>query len=59
VTESGATLKANESAGAGAAVLVTWTGPGHAGDFISIDVAGADDKTYGAYTITTPRRATR
>jgi len=49
VTESGATLKADESAVAGGSVVVTWTGPGHGGDFISIDVADAAERTYGNY----------
>lgn len=49
VTEAGATLSAPESVVAGAKVVVTWTGPGHQGDFISIDAVGEPEKTYGSY----------
>ena len=33
----------------GARSAFRWTGPGHKGDFISIDKAGAGDRTYGNY----------
>jgi hypothetical protein len=34
---------------AGAEVTIDWQGPGHERDFISIDAAGADDRSYGTY----------
>jgi Ca-activated chloride channel family protein len=44
-----ATLKFPATARAGGMLAVAWTGPGAKGDFISIDAAGAPDRTYGSY----------
>jgi hypothetical protein len=44
-----ATLEFPASIGAGGTLAVAWKGPGKKGDFISIDKAGANDKTYGNY----------
>jgi Mg-chelatase subunit ChlD len=44
-----ATLEFPASIGAGGTLKVTWTGPGKKGEFISIDAAGANEKTYGNY----------
>jgi len=49
VTAPGATLEAAAAVGIGATLAISWTGPGHDGDFISIDTAGADDRSYGPY----------
>ncbi len=45
----GATLEFPAKANAGSTLAVRWTGPGHKGDFISIDKAGAADRVYGNY----------
>jgi Mg-chelatase subunit ChlD len=45
----GATLEFPAQANAGGTLAVKWTGPGHKGDFISIDKVGAADRTYGNY----------
>jgi len=52
VTETGATLQVAEHVNAGGEVSVTWAGPAHEGDFISIDTVAADDKAYGPYAYT-------
>ena len=44
-----ATLTAPERAVVGSAVTLSWTGPFAAGDFISIDPAGAPSSQYGTY----------
>lgn len=44
-----ATLTAPASARAGSKLSVKWTGPGKKGDFVSIDAAGAPERTYGNY----------
>jgi len=44
-----ASLKFPAAVSAGSTLSVTWTGPGKKGDFISIDAAGANDRTYGNY----------
>ncbi len=44
-----ATLKFPATAHAGGTLVVTWTGPGKQGDFISIDATGAAERTYGNY----------
>jgi hypothetical protein len=44
-----ATLEFPANARAGGTLSVKWTGPGKKGDFISIDAAGATDRTYGNY----------
>jgi len=49
VNATGATLQVIEHVNAGSEVSVTWAGPAHPGDFISIDTVAADDKSYGPY----------
>ncbi len=49
----GATLKLAGSAAAGSLLSVAWTGPGHAGDFISIDAPAAAERDYGNYAYAT------
>jgi hypothetical protein len=49
VTDVAATLEAASTVEAGGSLRVTWKGPNHPGDFISIDPAGAPDTTYGNY----------
>jgi Mg-chelatase subunit ChlD len=44
-----ASVKAAESVPVGSPLEVRWTGPNAAGDFVSIDAAGAAESTYGAY----------
>ena len=44
-----ATLRFPATARAGSALSVAWTGPAKKGDFISIDAAGANERTYGNY----------
>lgn len=44
------TLSGPEHAPAGSRVPIKWSGPGSKADFISIDPAGSDDRTYGGYT---------
>ncbi|HSD54879.1 MAG TPA: VWA domain-containing protein [Burkholderiales bacterium] len=44
-----ATLEFPASVKAGGILAVKWSGPGHKGDFVSIDPVGADDGTYGQY----------
>lgn len=46
------TLSAPEEAAAGADVSITWTGPDHPGDYITIVVQGTPDGQYGTYTVT-------
>lgn len=47
-----ATLDAPASVAAGSELAIAWTGPDHAGDFVSIDTAEAPDRDYGAYAYT-------
>jgi Mg-chelatase subunit ChlD len=49
VTDAAATLQAASTVEAGGSLKVTWNGPNNPGDFISIDPAGAPDRTYGNY----------
>jgi Ca-activated chloride channel family protein len=59
VTEAAATLQAPESASAGAALPVTWSGPDYEGDYIA--VSRPDDAGYEAYAYTrtgSPARVT-
>jgi len=49
VTEVAASLEAAASVPAGGTIEVKWTGPNDQGDFVSIDPAGAPDRTYGNY----------
>jgi hypothetical protein len=53
VTDVAVTLTGPDHADAGAEVLIKWTGPGHAADFISIDPIGSDDRKYGNYAVAT------
>jgi hypothetical protein len=48
-----ATLTVPASVDAGGQLTLTWTGPGNASDFISIDPAGAPDRDYGDYAYAT------
>ena len=48
-----ATLTVPASVDAGGQLTLTWTGPGNASDFISIDPAGAPDREYGDYAYAT------
>ena len=43
---------------AGASVTITWTGPAHERDYISIDKPGDDDRTYGPYAYATKNPVT-
>lgn len=47
-----ATIEAPPTAGAGAEISVSWSGPNNQGDFISIDPADAPEREYGAYVYT-------
>jgi hypothetical protein len=47
-----ASLTAPASVAAGSVIPVEWTGPNGPQDYISIDPAGAPDRTYGAYAYT-------
>ena len=49
VTETTATLEAAPTVNVGGTLLVTWTGPNHPNDFISIDPIDAPDRSYGNY----------
>jgi Mg-chelatase subunit ChlD len=49
VTDVEATLDAPAAIEVAGTVKVKWTGPNNQGDFISIDPAGAPDRTYGNY----------
>jgi Ca-activated chloride channel family protein len=49
VTDVAATLEAAASIEVAGSLKVKWTGPDNQGDFISIDPAGANDRTYGNY----------
>jgi len=44
-----ATLTAPDRAVVGSSITLSWSGPSAAGEFISIDPAGAPDAQYGAY----------
>jgi len=65
VVDVTATLTVPASVDAGGRLTLTWTGPGNAADFISIDPVGAPDRDYGDYayatepsvTLTAPDRA--
>jgi Mg-chelatase subunit ChlD len=46
---AGASLVASDHAPAGSQLEVRWTGPGAAGDFVSVDGVGAPDTSYGPY----------
>jgi hypothetical protein len=46
------TLSAPEQGAAGSAVSITWTGPNHAGDYITVVPRSAPDGQYAAYTLT-------
>jgi hypothetical protein len=48
-TAQQATVSAPAEVEAGAELTVSWTGPGEARDFISLDPAGAPDREYGHY----------
>lgn len=52
VTAAEVTLKAAETAVAGAAVPVEWTGPDNQGDYITIVPAGTEDGKYAKYAYT-------
>jgi hypothetical protein len=52
ITAAEVTLSAPQSCAAGAAVSVTWTGPGHRGDYITVVPKGTPDGQYRAYTET-------
>lgn len=52
VTPAGATLTAADSVPLDTPLSITWTGPGNAGDFITIVASDAPDRKYGAYTLT-------
>lgn len=52
VGKAAANLEAPTSARAGSDVTIAWTGPNNAGDFISIDNAGAAERIYGPYAYT-------
>jgi hypothetical protein len=43
---------------AGSSVTITWTGPAHERDYISIDEPGAGDRSYGTYAYTTKNPVT-
>jgi Ca-activated chloride channel family protein len=45
-------LAAPAECAAGAAVSITWTGPNHPGDYITIVAKGTPDEQYAAYTET-------
>jgi hypothetical protein len=49
VVDTTATFEPLGPVEAGGAVEIVWQGPGHAQDFISIDEAGAADRSYGPY----------
>lgn len=49
VTAVSATLEPAPTVAVGGDLSVTWSGPKHPGDFISIDAPGAPDATYGPY----------
>ncbi len=53
VSETVAELSAPDHVDARSDILVQWTGPGHPNDFVSIDRAGSDDRTYGDYATAT------
>jgi hypothetical protein len=52
VAQVSAKIEVAPSSAAGAPVSVKWTGPNHPQDFVSIDTAGAPDRTYGPYAYT-------
>ena len=49
VSDVAATLEAPPTIEVGGSLKVAWKGPNNKGDFISIDAAGAPDRTYGNY----------
>jgi hypothetical protein len=49
VGDVAATLEAPPTVEVGGSLKVIWMGPNNKGDFISIDAAGAPDRTYGNY----------
>jgi Mg-chelatase subunit ChlD len=49
ITDLTATLDAPSTIEVAGSLKVTWKGPNHQGDFISIDPVGAPDGTYGNY----------
>lgn len=49
VADASASVRVSEPIDAGATFEVAWEGPANARDFISIDAAGAPDRTYGRY----------
>jgi hypothetical protein len=49
VSDVAATLEAPPTVEVGGSLKVIWMGPNNKGDFISIDAAGAPDRTYGNY----------
>jgi Mg-chelatase subunit ChlD len=53
VTDLAAALEAPASIEAAGQLRVGWKGPNNPGDFISIDAAGAPDRTYGNYAYPT------
>lgn len=52
VTAASATVSVPATVSSGGVVSVTWTGPAHSGDFLSLDEAGAKESSYGAYVYT-------
>jgi len=52
VTEAAASLEAAPTAGAGASIKVTWTGPDNRNDFVTIVPAGTEAGEYGNYEYT-------
>jgi hypothetical protein len=53
VTDVSATIEALAPVEGGGSVSIVWQGPANAGDFISIDPAGAPERDYGPYAYTT------
>ena len=52
VTPVTATLEGSESVEAGGTIEISWTGPGHDRDFITVVKAGAAERTYKTYVYT-------
>ncbi len=49
VVDTTATLEVPPAVDSGGMLEVAWTGPGHRGDFISIDPLGSEERAYGPY----------
>ncbi|MBB5353747.1 Ca-activated chloride channel family protein [Haloferula luteola] len=52
VTKAEVTLQAVDQAVAGSAVEIHWTGPNHAGDYVTIVPKGTEEGAYGKYAYT-------